>query len=131
MDDREMQRRIDAVFEFIDRVRKHPERYPDEAVLFLLEPAEVASALTKERLRILRELQRADYPSIMALARALGRDVSRVRKDLVILERLDLVGFSKSGNRIRATPTATGIYIPLWTPERRPPASRRSAIRSS
>ncbi|HEY5605878.1 MAG TPA: hypothetical protein VIL45_05075, partial [Thermoplasmata archaeon] len=64
MDDRAMRRRIDAVFEFIDRVRKHPERYPDEAVLFLLEPAEVASAFTKERLRILRELQREEYPSI-------------------------------------------------------------------
>ena len=111
MDSRKMRQRIDAAFEFIERVREHPERYPDEAVLFLLDPAEVSSVLTKERLRILRELQRRDYPSLVAIAQALGRDVSRVRKDLVVLERLDLVGFSRSGNRVRARPTATGIYI--------------------
>ncbi len=30
-----MQRRIDAAFDFIDRVLERPERYPDEAVPFL------------------------------------------------------------------------------------------------
>lgn len=119
MDDVEMRRRIDTAFEFIVRVAEHPDRFPDEAVLFLMEPAAVASAVTKERLRILRELEAGDYPSLVALAHALGRDVSRVRKDLLALERLGLVGFTKSGNRLRARPTATGIYIPLFAPRRR------------
>ena len=117
-DDKEMQRRIDEAFAFVERVVEHPDRYPDEAILFLLDPAEVASAVTKERLRLLRELSGRDYPSIFDLARALGRDVSRVRKDLVALERLDLVTFTKSGNRIRARPAATGIYIPLFPPRK-------------
>lgn len=116
MEDAEMRRRIDIAFEFIERVAKHPERFPDEAVLFLTDPSDVASAITKERLRILRELGARDHPSLVSLARALERDVSRVRKDLVVLERLDLVGFSKSGNRVHARTTATGIYIPLFAP---------------
>ena len=118
MEDTEMRRRIDAAFEFIGRVAEHPDRFSDETVLFLMDPAEVASAVTKERLRILRELVANEYPSFVALARALGRDVSRVRKDLLALRGLGLVAFSKSRNRIRAKPTATGIYIPLFAPTR-------------
>lgn len=126
MEDTEMRRRIDTAFEFLERVAEHPDRFPDEAVLFLMDPGEVASAVTKERLRLLRELEAKDYPSLMALARALGRDVSRVRKDLLALERLGLVGFSRSGNRLRARPSATGIYIPLFAPSR-PRRARRVA----
>jgi predicted transcriptional regulator len=128
MEDKEMRRRIDTAFEFLGRVAEHPERFPDEAVLFILEPSEVASVITKERLRILRELEAKEYPSLVALAEALGRDVSRVRKDLLVLERLDLVGFSKSGNRLRVRPTATGIYIPLFAPKDTP-RKRRAATR--
>ena len=128
MEATEMRRRIDTAFEFLGRVADHPERFPDEAVLFLLEPSEVASVMTKERLRLLRELEAKEYPSLVALAEVLGRDVSRVRKDLLILERLDLVGFSKSGNRLRVRPTATGIYIPLFAPKGRRRA-RRAANR--
>jgi predicted transcriptional regulator len=123
-DNREMQRRIDEAFAFVERVVKAPDRYPDEAVLFLLDPSEVASAVTKERLRLLRELSDREYPSIFDLARSLGRDVSRVRKDLIALERLDLVTFTKSGNRIRARPAATGIYIPLFAPRKPRSAGR-------
>ncbi len=122
MDEKEWQRRIDAAFDFITRVLEHPERYPDEAILFLMDPAEIASVVTKERLRILRELEGKDYASIADLARSLGRNVSRVRKDLLMLERFDLVRFSKTGNRVLARPTATGIYIPLLAPARVRPA---------
>ena len=122
MDEKEWERRIDAAFDFITRVLEHPERYPDEAILFLMDPAEIASVVTKERLRILRELESKDYASIADLARSLGRNVSRVRKDLLMLERFDLVRFSKTGNRVRARPVATGIYIPLLAPARADPA---------
>ena len=115
MTDTEMRRRIDTAFEFLGRVAEHPDRFPDEAVLFLMDPGEIDSALTKERLRILRELEARAYPSLTALALRLGRDVSRLRKDMMALERLGLVAFSKSGNRLLARPTATGIYIPLFT----------------
>ena len=128
MTDTEMRRRIDTAFEFLVRVADHPERFPDEAVLFLMDPGEIASALTRERLRILRELEARAYPSLTALAQSLGRDVSRLRKDLMALERLGLVAFSKSGNRLLARPTATGIYIPLFTGRGR--ATRRLATRS-
>ncbi len=54
----EMQRRIDTAFEFVERVIEHPDQFPDEAVLFLMHPAEVASAITKERLGIRRRPRR-------------------------------------------------------------------------
>ncbi len=130
MDNTEMQHRIDVAFEFVGRVVERPDRFPDEAVLFLMDPAEVASVITKERLRILGKLEEEDYPSLVALADALGRDVSRVRKDLLSLERLGLVKLSKSGNRIRARPTATGIYIPLFS-SRRPRASSTTATKTA
>jgi len=116
MREKEWRDRIDAAFDFIERVVKEPERYPDEAILFLLDPGEIASVVTKERLRILRELEGKDHTSIADLARSLARDVSRVRKDLLTLARFDLVRFSKTGNRVHARPTATGIYIPLLAP---------------
>src|SRR5207247_8766942 len=128
MTDTEMRRRIDTAFEFLVRVADHPERFPDEAVLFLMDPGEIASALTKERLRILPELEARAYPSLTALALSLGGDVSRLRKDAMALERLGLVAFSKSGNSFTARPTATGIYIPLFTGTGR--GTRRLATRS-
>jgi len=115
-DDKEIRRRIDEAFAFVERVMEHPERYPDEAILFLMDPSEIASVVTKERLRILKELSERGYPSFLDLARSLDRDVSRVRKDLLAFERLGLVTLTKSGNRIRARLAATGIYIPLFPP---------------
>src|SRR3972149_3869986 len=98
MDEKEWERRIDAAFDFIPRVLEPPERSPDEAILFLMDPAEIASVVTKERLRMLRELEGKDYASIADLARSLGRNVSRVRKDLLILERFDLVRVREPGH---------------------------------
>src|SRR5256714_9690598 len=115
MTDSEMRRRIDTAFEFLRRIAEHRDRFPDQAVLFLMVTGEIASALTKERLRILRELEARAYPSLTALALSLGRDVSRLRKDVMALERLGLVACSRSGNRLLVRPTATGIYIPLFT----------------
>ncbi len=122
MDPKDMDRRIAVAFDFVERVLEHPGKYPDEAVLFLMDPAEIASIITKERLHLLRELQAVDYASIAELARSMGRDVSRVRKDLLTLERFDLVQFTKEGNRVHARPAATGIFIPLL------PAGHRRAL---
>ncbi len=44
-----MRRRIDVAFDFLERVAERPDQLPDEAVLFLMDPGEVASAVTKER----------------------------------------------------------------------------------
>src|SRR5207244_12111972 len=95
-DDKEIRRRIDEAFAFVERVMEHPERYPDEAILFLMEPSEIASVVTKERLRILRELSDRVYPSFLDLARSLARDVSRVRTDLLALQRPGLVPATRS-----------------------------------
>jgi predicted transcriptional regulator len=129
MDSEEMEQKIVDAFEFIRRVTEHPERFPDTAVLFLTDPGEVASVVTKQRLQLLRTILGKEHPSILALARSLDRDVSRVRKDLLVLERFGLVHLSRQGNRVRATPAASGIYVPLVAADRRAPEHRRRVLR--
>src|SRR2546430_778670 len=123
MTESEMRRRIDTAFEFLGRVAEHPDRFPDEAVLFLMDPGEIASALTKERLRILRELEARAYPSLTALALRLGRDVSRLRKDMMAWGPRVPVAFTKPGPRPQPRPPPPGISPPL-SPGRGP-APRR------
>ncbi|HYS72416.1 MAG TPA: hypothetical protein VEO96_00320 [Thermoplasmata archaeon] len=43
MDNTEMRCRIDAAFEFVGWVVERPDRFPDKAVLFLVDPTEVAA----------------------------------------------------------------------------------------
>ncbi len=43
MDNAEMRRRINAAFEFVGWVVDRPDRFPDEAVVFLVDPAEAAA----------------------------------------------------------------------------------------
>lgn len=112
-----MRRRVDAAFRFIERILENPEQYPDKTVVLLMDPQEIASILTKERLRLLRELQGRGCGSIKELARSVGRAASCVRKDLLMLERFSLVRVSKAGNRMWARAATDGIYIPLVSPK--------------
>lgn len=51
----------------------------------------LAQVMTAERLRLLQHLHRREEPSIMALARALGRQYRRVHDDVAILARSGLL----------------------------------------
>jgi len=116
-----MRRRIASAFGFIGRVMEHPDRYPNRAVVFLLQPQEVASVVTSNRLRLLRALQRDRSASVADLARTLRRDASRVREDLLLLQRLNLVQISGAGNRMRVRAATDGIYISLVSPRKARP----------
>lgn len=61
--------------------------------------------LTPERLRLLHDLRRRAFPSIRALAKAVGRDYKNVFQDLRILESLGLVTLRRSptGSRVPRT----------------------------
>jgi predicted transcriptional regulator len=61
----------------------------------------LARVLTGERVRLLRHLHAHPAPSIMALARALGRQYRRVHDDVIALEEAGLL--SRHDNLVQAT----------------------------
>lgn len=61
----------------------------------------LAAVLTSERYRLLRHLHAHPEPSVSALARALGRQSSRVQADIAALEEAGLVDCSTGA--VRAT----------------------------
>lgn len=61
----------------------------------------MVAVLTGERFRLLRHVHEHPEPSISALARALGRQYSRVHADVAALTEAGLV--DRSGGAVRAT----------------------------
>lgn len=61
----------------------------------------LAQVMTNERLRLLQHLHRQEQPSIMALAKALGRQYRRVHDDVTILTRSGLIERDGGGLRTR------------------------------
>lgn len=61
----------------------------------------LAQVMTAERLRLLQHLHRQEEPSIMALAKALGRQYRRVHDDVVILARSGLLERAPGAIRTR------------------------------
>lgn len=63
----------------------------DERHITFLDLPEMMAALSPRRLELLRHLHREGAESIMALARALGRDYKRVHADVALLEASGLI----------------------------------------
>ena len=61
----------------------------------------LAAVMTKERLRLLRHVHLHPAPSIVALAKALGRQYRRVHEDVALLESNGLL--RRDGGEIKAT----------------------------
>jgi predicted transcriptional regulator len=57
----------------------------------------LCTVVTPKRYELLRHLRRIPADTIRELARALGRDVKRVHKDVTVLEELGLVEKDQSG----------------------------------
>ena len=111
---KEKNQRFQKAGQIIDSILQDPERYPDNAVMFLWGDEELSSIFTKERMRLLLTVKEQTYDSFSQLAEALDRDVSKVRKDVKLLEGYGLLTLEKGeGNRYRICSEAQGIYIPL------------------
>lgn len=63
----------------------------EERHITFMELSEMMAALTPKRLELLRHLHREGAASVMALARALGRDYRRVHEDVALLEAAGLI----------------------------------------
>ena len=99
--------------EWFERVKEDPDAVPDKTVIFTWSEDELTEVFTKERLRLFRRVRERTYTSIKELAVELGRDESRVRKDLKILEEYGLVELTRKGRNIEVKSDVQAIYIPI------------------
>jgi predicted transcriptional regulator len=90
---------------------KDPDSFPKRMIVLPFDPEFLSSIFTPERLRLWRLLHRSKTMSITQLAVKLERDVSRVRQDLLILQRSHLVKMARKGNTIQVSPTADHIIV--------------------
>lgn len=95
----------------IEDLMEHPEKYPEEIVLLPFDPRRLSSLFTPERLRLWRELRRSRPASISELARRLGRDVSRVRQDVLVLQGARLVESRRVGTRVRVYSRVRNVLV--------------------
>lgn len=81
---------IKRAFAMVRDMAEHPDRYPENTIL--LAPEDAGSVFTPERARIYSLVrERAVVPSVNELAELLGRDVTRVSRDVAFLEGYGLL----------------------------------------
>ena len=105
-------RAMKAVDRLLSEMIKDPESYPDFVVILPWDPAFLSSIFTEERLRLWAELRRSKPKSITEMAERLDRNVSRVRQDLLLLEKAGLAKLEKKGTTVQATSDVLHIMIP-------------------
>lgn len=108
-----MDKRIEEAFDIIEDMVENPDTYADDSIIFLLDDREIAQIFTRERLRLIRLIREQAFASISELARQVKRDVSRVKKDLKILEKHGLIHLSRDKNCVTIHTQTKGIFIPL------------------
>ena len=101
-----------AVDKLLEQMVDHPGAYPDFVVVLPWDPKFLSSIFTEERLRLWAELRRSKPKSITEMAERLDRNVSRVRQDLLLLERAGLARLEKKGTTVQATSDVLHIMIP-------------------
>jgi predicted transcriptional regulator len=111
--DKAVEKNMAQAFRMINQVIEHPDRFPDDSLVVLLDDEDIAPLFTKEKLRLLRLIKRRAYASISELAREVGRDVSRVKKDLLVLEKHGIVHMNRQRNCVTIHTLTKGIFIPL------------------
>lgn len=91
---------IRQAFTLIRKMAEDPDKYPENCV-FIGRDA-VRDVFTAERVRLLETLRsRKGAKSVTDLADALGRDVTRVSRDVAALESYGLVELERDGKAKR------------------------------
>ena len=110
---KKMEKNIEEAFQVVHDAIRNPDKYGDDSIVLLLDDEEIASLFTKERLRLIRLIRERSFSSISELARKVRRDVSRVKKDLGLLEKHGIVHLTRDKNCVTIHTMTKGIYIPL------------------
>lgn len=106
------QSQIRGLQKILEHDLAHPGEGPDFAVVLPFDPKLLSSIFTEERLRLWAELKRSKPNTITEVAQRLQRNVSRVRQDLLILEKMRLAKLEKNGRQVRPTSDVLHIMIP-------------------
>lgn len=81
-----------------DDLVQNPDKYPDDFIFVPLDSEIMYSVLTKERSRVLRALRvHGEFPSVGALAAHLEREITRVGRDVALLEHHGFVSTRREG----------------------------------
>jgi len=99
--DTNAERNIDVAFDLIRAVIENPDDFPDNFVAIPLDPELLQKLFSRERVRLLRTVQRkGPFTSLDALTKELGRNKTRVSRDVSILEAAGLIQVKKKGRTI-------------------------------
>jgi predicted transcriptional regulator len=111
--EKEIEKNIGKAFQVIDTAIRNPDKYMNDSIVLLVNDKEISYLFTKERLRLIRIIRGRSFSSISELARVVRRDVSRVKKDLGLLEKHGIVHLTRDKNCVTVHTMTKGIYIPL------------------
>jgi predicted transcriptional regulator len=93
----EVEKNIKRAFELTRRVAAQPDIFPDRFIAIPLDP-ELTSVLSRERIRLLNLLrEKGSFDSVNQLAKELGREQSRVSRDLAELVHFGLIEIEREG----------------------------------
>jgi predicted transcriptional regulator len=104
--DKDFGKWVDDAFDLARHVIENDELYPDRFVAIPASSPLVPTLFSAERRRLLMELkEHGEHDSIGDLAACVGRDATRVSRDLQILIKVGLVETKKHGKTksVRAT----------------------------
>ncbi len=103
---------IRHAFELAREIARDPDAYPRRFVVVPLDPSILKGILSDERVRMLRTIREAGpFESVNALAAALGRDQSRVSRDLRRLVDAGLVLTERHGKAKRVLASDREILL--------------------
>lgn len=103
---------IHHAFELARRIAARPEGFPEHFVVVPLDPEILKSVLSEERIRMLHAIREdGPFESINDLAAFLGRDQSRVSRDVRTLVDAGLVITERAGKAKRVTASDREILL--------------------
>lgn len=103
---------IDQAFDMMRDIIARPEAYPDEFIVLPLDPDIISKVLSPERIRLLHELRaQGPFSSVNELADCLGRDQSRVSRDVADLVEMGLVKSERDGKSKRVSASKKPIWL--------------------
>lgn len=106
----------DAAMAFLEGFFDHPERLrkmPKKTLILPITDDETAQIFTRERIRIMRTIDRKKPRSMRALAKELNRELSAVGRDMQILEAAGIVKRERMGKEVRPILEKHVLILPI------------------